>query len=69
MEYRFFDGVDFVKFLVWNIRDNVATIAVTKEGRTSFRDFDVFWDSDCGEYFEYGLYLNKIYFENFEVME
>ncbi len=68
-EYKFYDGEYFHKFnIVACDEDNMrATFAITCAGKISVQDIDLKED-EYGLYFEYGLMLNKIYLEDFEVV-
>lgn len=68
MEYRFFDGEGFVTFELFDRKENELIVIVTKEGKSVYRTYDILTDNK-GEYFEYGLYQNKIYLQDFVEMQ
>ena len=67
-ELQHFDGEDTVLFHIVDLNTNSAKIfvAVTKVGKTSVREFDLFRD-DKGLYFEYGVAgTEHIHLDDFE---
>lgn len=74
-EYDFFDGDHFITFDIVEINDetNTALIAISNQGRITQDTFDLFEDDEIDEemtndirYFEFGLYADKIYLNQFE---
>lgn len=53
-EFQFFDGENTVIFNIVAVEENKITIAVTKCGKISVSDYDLFTDEN-GLYFEYGI--------------
>ena len=60
-EFQHFDGEDDVIFNIveLNVDSNKITVAVTKCGKISVTEYDLFTDEN-GLYFEYGLSLIHI---------
>ena len=66
-EYIHFDGEKDITFNVVHIDNDkqIAVIASTCEGKISVLEYEI--KEDCyGEYFEHGLFFEKIYFDDFE---
>ena len=53
-EFQFFDGENTVVFNIVAVKENKITIAVTKCGKISVSDYDLYTDEN-GLYFEYGI--------------
>ena len=53
-EFQFFDGENTVIFNIVAVEENKITISVTKCGKISVSDYDLFTDEN-GLYFEYGI--------------
>ena len=53
-EFQFFDGENTVVFNIVAVEENKITIAVTKCGKISVSDYDLYTDEN-GLYFEYGI--------------
>lgn len=71
-EYDFFDGDHFITFDIVEINDNNETVlvAISNQGRITQDTFDLLEDEALDEicenrYFEYGLYQDKIYINDF----
>ena len=66
-EFEYFDGDSFVKFNIVELyEEKKITVAVTKEGRISVREYDLHCDKN-GVYFEYGIAGKEhIYIDSFE---
>ncbi len=66
-EYIHFDGEKDITFNVVHIDNDkqIAVIASTCEGKISVLEYEIKEDSN-GEYFEYGHFFEKIYFNDFE---
>lgn len=71
-EYDFFDGDHFITFDIVEINDDCETIlvAISNQGRITQATFDLLEDEALEEicenrYFEYGLYQDKIYINDF----
>jgi len=72
-EYAFFDGDHFITFDRVEINDNSGTVlvAISNQGRITQDTFDLSEDKEKtekyseGRYFEYGLYQDKIYINDF----
>lgn len=62
MEYRFFEGECFITFELFDRKENELIVIVTREGKTAYKVYDILTDNK-GEYFEYGLYQDKIYLQ------
>ena len=67
-EFQHFDGESTVTFNIVDVRENTITIAVTKHGKISLIDYDLYSDEN-GLYFEYGVNYTKISVDDFEEME
>lgn len=68
-EFQFFDGENTVIFNIVAVKENKITIAVTKCGKTSVSDYDLFTDKK-GLYFEYGIAGQEhIHIDEFEEAE
>ena len=69
-EYIHCDDEKDITFNVVHIdNDNqIAVIASTCEGKISVLEYEIKEDSN-GEYFEYGRFFEKIYFDDFEEVE
>lgn len=65
-EFQFFDGENTVVFNIVAVEENKITIAVTKCGKISVSDYDLFTDEN-GLYFEYGIAGQEhIHIDDFE---
>lgn len=71
-EYDFFDGDHFITFDIVEINDDNGTVvvAISNQGRITQDTFDLLEDKALDEicenrYFEYGLYQDKIYINDF----
>lgn len=68
-EFQFFDGENTVVFNIVAVEKNKITIAVTKCGKISVSDYDLFTDEN-GLYFEYGIAGQEhIHIDDFEEAE
>ena len=68
-EFQFFDGENTVVFNIVAVKENKITIAVTKCGKISVSDYDLFTDEN-GLYFEYGIAGQEhIHIDDFEEAE
>ena len=66
-EYDYYDGENFINFIILNSRENSLELAIVVSGRISVKDLDIFEDSN-GFYFEYRNIYEKIYLKNFSFM-
>ena len=66
-EYIHFDGEKDITFNVVYKDDEkqLAIVASSSEGKISVLEYEIKKDSN-GEYFEYGHFFEKIYFNDFE---
>lgn len=71
-EYDFFDGDHFITFDIVEINDDNETVlvAISNQGRITQDTFDLLEDEALdgiceNRYFEYGLYQDKIYINDF----
>ena len=65
-EFQFFDGEDTVVFNILSVDGDKITIAVTKCGKISVSDYDLYTDKN-GLYFEYGVAGKEhIHIDDFE---
>ena len=66
-EIVFFDGEKDITFnLIYRDEEKqIAIIASTCEGKISVLEYEIKEDCD-GEYFEYGRFFERIYFDDFE---
>lgn len=53
-EFQFFDGEDTVIFNIVAIQSRKISVAVTKSGKITVTDYELFTDEN-GMYFEYGV--------------
>lgn len=55
-EFKHFDGEDDVTFNIIDVneKDNKITVAITRSGKISVCEYDLFTD-EKGQYFEYGV--------------
>lgn len=68
-EFQFFDGENTVIFNIVAVAENKITIAITKCGKISVSDYDLFTDEN-GLYFEYGIAGQEhIHIDDFEEAE
>ena len=68
-EFQFFDGENTVVLNIVAGEENKITIAVTKCGKISVSDYDLFTDEN-GLYFEYGIAGQEhIHIDDFEEAE
>lgn len=74
-EYDYFDGDHFITFDIIEVDEDNGkiTLAITNQGRITQDTFDLFEDNEIDEemtndirYFEFGLYADKIYLNQFE---
>lgn len=71
-EYEFFNGDHYITFDIVEINDDneTVTVAISNQGRITQDTFDLLEDEALDEicenrYFEYGLYQDKIYINDF----
>lgn len=65
-EFQFFDGEDTVIFNIVALGDDKITVAVTKCGKISVSDYELYIDKN-GLYFEYGAAGKEyIHIDDFE---
>ena len=76
-EYDFFDGDHFITFDIVELNDDneTVTVAISDQGRIKQETYKLHNDYDIDEetvndirYFEYGLYQDKIYLSDFELL-
>ena len=67
-EFEYFDGENFVKFNIVDMKDKTVTVAVTSQGKISYWDYDLKEDKK-GLYFEYGRTYARINIEDFEEVD
>lgn len=68
-EFQFFDGENTVIFNIVALEKNKITIAVTKCGKISVSEHDLYTDEN-GLYFEYGIAGQEhIHIDDFEEAE
>ena len=74
-EYDFFDGDHFITLDIVEIDDdnNTVLVAISNQGRITLDTFDLSEDKALDEvcenrYFEFGLYRNRIYINDFELL-
>ncbi len=74
-EYDYFDGDHFITFDIIEVDEDNGkiTLAISNQGRITQDTFDLFEDDEIDEemtndirYFEFGLYADKIYLNQFE---
>lgn len=74
-EYDYFDGDHFITFDIIEVDEDNSkiTLAISNQGRITQDTFDLFEDDEMDEemtndirYFEFGLYADKIYLNQFE---
>lgn len=66
-EYELYDGEAFITFNIIGLTDREITVAITNRGKISVQTFDLKSDGER-PYFEYGLYCEKIYIDEFEMI-
>lgn len=64
-EFEWFDGEDFIKFNIVELKENSITVAVTNRGRISLLDYELLEDEN-GKYFEFGNTYAHININDFE---
>lgn len=68
-EYEYFTGEHYIIFDIIEVDDdkNQITLAISNEGKIIEETFDLLQDKndESRQYFEYGLYLDKIYLDEF----
>lgn len=76
-EYDYFDGDHFITFDIIEVDEDNGkiTLAISNQGRITQDTFDLFEDDEIDEemtndirYFEFGLYADKIYLNQFEIL-
>lgn len=76
-EYDFFDGDHFITFDIIGVDEEKKeiTLAISNQGRITQDTFGLLEDGVSGEetlsdsrYFEYGLYADRIYLREFELI-
>ena len=74
-EYDFFDGDHFITFDIVEIDDDnqTITVAISNQGRITHDTFNLLEDAALKDicenrYFEFGLYQDKIYINDFECL-
>lgn len=74
-EYDYFDGDHFITFDIIEVDEDNGkiTLAISNQGRITQDTFDLFEENEIDEeltndirYFEFGLYADKIYLNQFE---
>ncbi len=74
-EYDYFDGDHFITFDIIEVDEDNGkiTLAISNQGRITQDTFDLLEDDEMDEemtndirYFEFGLYADKIYLNQFE---
>lgn len=74
-EYDYFDGDHFITFDIIEVDEDNGkiTLAISNQGRITQDTFDLFEDDEIDEemtndirYFEFGLYADRIYLNQFE---
>ena len=74
-EYDYFDGDHFITFDIIEVDEDNSkiTLAISNQGRITQDTFDLLEDDEMDEemtndirYFEFGLYADKIYLNQFE---
>lgn len=74
-EYDYFDGDHFITFDIVEVDEDNSkiTLAISNQGRITQDTFDLLEDDEMDEemtndirYFEFGLYADKIYLNQFE---
>ncbi len=74
-EYDYFDGDHFITFDIIDVdeENGKITLAISNQGRITQDTFDLLEDDEMDEemtndirYFEFGLYADKIYLNQFE---
>lgn len=68
-EFQFFEGENTVVFNIVAVEENKITIAITKCGKISVSEYDLYTDEN-GLYFEYGIAGQEhIHIDDFEEAE
>ena len=70
-EYEYFNGENFITFDIIEVNEDKqqVTVAISNEGKIIEETFDLLKDKVDRQYFEYGLYLDKIYIDEFTYEE
>lgn len=70
-EYEYFNGENYIIFDIIEVNEdkNQVTVAISNEGKIVEETFDLLKDKENRQYFEYGLYIDKIYVDEFIYME
>ena len=70
-EYEYFNGENFIIFDIIEVNEekNQITVEISNEGKIVEETFDLLKDKDERQYFEYGLYFDKIYVDEFIYVE
>lgn len=70
-EYEYFNGENFIIFDIIEVNEdkNQVAVAISNEGKNVEETFDLLKDKNERQYFEYGLYIDKIYIDEFIYME
>ena len=66
-EFNFFNGTHFITFnlIECNEENETVTVAITNLGKITQDTFPLLRDNADNLYFEYGLYYDKIYLNDF----
>lgn len=69
-EFEYFNGDHFITFDIveTDIDKNKITLAISNQGRITQDTFDLFEDENGCMYFEYGIFDEKIYLDDFRFL-
>ena len=67
LEYDYFDGDHFITFDIIEVdeENNEITLVISEQGKITQVTFEL-KEKDGWRYFEYGIYADKIYLDEFE---
>lgn len=70
-EYEYFNGENFIIFDIIEVNEdkNQVAVAISNEGKIVEETFDLLKDKEDRQYFKYGLYIDKIYIDEFTYEE
>ena len=67
LEYDYFDGDHFITFYLIEVdeRNNEITLVISEQGKITQVTFEL-KEKNGWRYFEFGIYADKIYLDEFE---
>lgn len=66
-EFEYFNGEHYIIFDIIEVDNEKKqiTLAVSNQGKIIEETFDLLKDKENRQYFEYGLYIDKLYLDEF----